>query len=152
VKKEHLQFSVQSGVQRIVAMVQKPLRAPATESTHEVDEDSEDPNYGVTRHFCPVALARDRVLRPGQPDLAVPHNNAFYHLATESNRAEFIAAPSRFLGLATAAPPLPPMRMLLAGATGAGRLTQARLLAQAHGLFGVSFAELVAEAARTSNT
>ena len=146
----HVRFTVAAGVQKVVDSVQRPLRAPAQESAHEVDEDEQDPNYGCTRHFCPVALARDRVLRPGNPDLAVAHNGMYFHLATEDNRTEFVAAPNHFVGTDAMPPALPPLRLLLAGPAGAGRLTHGRLLAAQHQLHFVSFAELVGQVAQTT--
>ncbi|KAI9218194.1 hypothetical protein BC828DRAFT_389309 [Blastocladiella britannica] len=105
--------------------------APRAEPTKVL---ADNPEYGSCKDFCPVSLAKKKVLIRGSPDFAVVYQGHVYQCANEPSRAVFLEDPEAFLDVK-----LPPPRFCFVGPSGAGKSTLAKTFDQLHGLPTIVF-------------
>ena len=66
-----------------------PLEAEeAGEEEEELQRLSRRP-WGVSKHYCPVALRDQEVLWPGNPDHALRYRDRLYYFSTEEAKQTF---------------------------------------------------------------
>lgn len=117
------------------------------EDEEERDEDAalkEHKPWGETRHYCPVALKEQGVLWPGNPDLAGKYREKVYQFSTQGAKEKFIREPKIYLP-GDSRIQLPPQRLLMLGARGAGKTERGRTLAKELGIFHIDFRERLQE-------
>ncbi|XP_065199230.1 adenylate kinase 9-like [Sycon ciliatum] len=114
----------------------------------EDDEDEEplggDKNWGPAHHYCPVALQRDGVLRPGNPEYGCRYLSNVYHFMDEESQKLFLQKPEQFLPENGVAEP-PPMRISIVGPKASGKTAHCRILADELGIFHIDFRALLQE-------
>jgi len=66
-------------------------------------QDEVDPNrspkkpLGDTNYYCPVSLAENGTLWPGDPECSAKFREKIYYFSDELAREKFLAAPEAFL-------------------------------------------------------
>lgn len=163
---------VSADVAKVVDVLEAPLRSVAVVTAHEMPEAEEeeeeadgaggdgvglagqeldqDLELGDTKSYCPVALLDNNVLRPGEADMAVKFNDAFYHCSTPEAQDAFAAAPHRYVDPDTP-PKLPPPRILLTGPASSGKSLVGRRLARHYRMYHVSFRTRLREMGNTTD-
>jgi len=122
------------------------------EQEEEDEEESFDPSvkdrktkFGETGHYCPVSLLSNGVLVPGNAELQARYRERVYRFSSEDNKALFLEDPEAYLPRRDERLHAPAPRFIIMGARGAGKSTQARLLAQKLDLFHVKFRDYLQE-------
>ena len=100
--------------------------------------------WGETRHYCPVALKEQAVLWPGNPELACKYREKVYQFSTQAAKERFILEPKMYLP-SDEPIHLPPQRLMILGAKGAGKTERGRALAKELGIFHIDFRECLQE-------
>ena len=123
---------------------------PIDERVDDDDEQDEDAAlkdrkpWGETRHYCPVALQEQAILWPGNPELACKYKERVYQFSTQESKDKFMRDPTAYLPSVDPIK-LPPLRLLILGAKGAGKTEQGRTVAKELGIFHIDFCERLQE-------
>ena len=75
--------------------------AELAEGDEEEEEEEEGGvkkrNWGETKHYCPVALKEDGILRPGNPENCCKYRDVVYNLSSVEAQEKFLASPMDYL-------------------------------------------------------
>ncbi|KAM4529308.1 adenylate kinase 9 [Fundulus diaphanus] len=112
------------------------------EEEEEVGESTVKSLLGDTKHFCPVALKNNNVLRPSTDTFSAKYRERIYYFSTLDARESFIQNPAHFVSQREPLQP-PALRIFLLGTRGSGKSTHGEWLAQKLGLFHIQFRELL---------
>ncbi|XP_070081502.1 adenylate kinase 9 isoform X2 [Equus caballus] len=161
-------------LQKVMETMEKPFQYPAWELTLEdYDEETEDyqaeaeadeeleeedeeeeenedrikekrRHLGDTKHFCPVVLKENFILRPCNTEESAKYREKIYYFSSPEAKEKFLEHPEEYVA---GKEPLkaPPLRICLLGPHGSGKTVCGRQLAEKLGIFHIQFEEFLQE-------
>ncbi|XP_046530536.1 adenylate kinase 9 isoform X3 [Equus quagga] len=161
-------------LQKVMETMEKPFQYPAWELTLEdYDEETEDyqaeaeadeeleeedeeeeenedrikekrRHLGDTKHFCPVVLKENFILRPCNTEESAKYRENIYYFSSPEAKEKFLEHPEEYVA---GKEPLkaPPLRICLLGPHGSGKTVCGRQLAEKLGIFHIQFEEFLQE-------
>jgi adenylate kinase family enzyme/YHS domain-containing protein len=100
-----------------------------------------EPNFGVTRDFCPVKLFKEGRLQKGDPNIVAKFMGRFYYFVNEEHRAQFMISPYVYIKDVK----IPPPRLAFMGPSGSGKSTLMKLISEEWNIPQVDFKDLLTE-------